>query len=64
MSQRESRGPMLNPEEIAERLKVKRAFVYDLIRSGELPATNVGGGRPIYRVCEADLDEWLRKRKV
>jgi excisionase family DNA binding protein len=55
---------MLTPEQIAERLNVKRAFVYDLIRTGELDAVNVGGGRPIYRVHESVFDEWLKGRKV
>lgn len=49
-------GEMYEPEAIADALRVGRATVYRLIRSGELKAVKVGRQ---YRVPRSALDEYL-----
>jgi excisionase family DNA binding protein len=42
---------LLTPEEAAEQLRIGRAKVYVLIRSGELPSIKIGGSRRITRAA-------------
>lgn len=56
---------LLSVEEVARRLKVNQKWIYKLIQSGELEATNIGGeGRNIYRISVADFNRLLPSRKV
>jgi excisionase family DNA binding protein len=56
----------LTPPGVAERLGVDSHRVVGWIRSGQLPAVNVGDGarRPRFRVSEADLAAFLAARSV
>ena len=63
---------IFTPGEIAKRLNVTPQTVYNLIRDGELKATNIGGGhrKPIWRIKEEDFQEMvyvkhhIRNKKV
>jgi excisionase family DNA binding protein len=52
-------GPLLRPEQVASLLSVKTSWVYDAVRSGNLPCVRVG--RHI-RFTRAMLEEWLTSR--
>ncbi len=52
---------VLTVEEVARRLRVSEATVYNLIRGGQLPAFRVGRS---WRVDERDLDEYIRRQKT
>ena len=49
---------LLTTEEVAEKLKVTKYTVYNLIKSGELPALRIGRS---FRVHEEELNDYLRK---
>lgn len=48
---------IFTPQEVADRLKIKKATVYELIKRGELNATKIG--RQI-RISQEQLDQYLR----
>jgi len=50
-------GKLLKAEEVAEILNVSRAFVYQLMQTGELPSVHL---RRSVRVRPADLEEVIR----
>jgi excisionase family DNA binding protein len=53
--------------EVAKRLRISHSSALTLVRSGQLPATDVSthsAGRRRYIVLASDLDEWLRSRAV
>jgi len=55
----------LTPPAVAELLGVNESKVLGWIRSGELPAVDVGprgGRRPRWRVAKADLELFLTRR--
>jgi excisionase family DNA binding protein len=52
-------GPLLRPEEAAALLSVKTSWVYDAVRTGNLPCIRVG--RHI-RFTQGMLEEWLQGR--
>lgn len=49
---------MLTLEQVQEILNCKSSLVYALVRSGELPAGQIGG-RGIWRVRESDLAAYI-----
>jgi excisionase family DNA binding protein len=49
-------GPLLRPEQAAELLSVKTSWVYDAVRTGQLPCLRVG--RHI-RFTRSMLEKWL-----
>lgn len=49
---------LLTVADVVERTRLSRTVVYELMRSGDLPAVNRGRSR---RIREADLDEWIRQ---
>jgi excisionase family DNA binding protein len=52
---------LLTPEEVAERLKVAKPYVYDLCRRGDLPSVPVG---PRYvRIPRRAFEEYVRARE-
>ncbi|HEY2908606.1 MAG TPA: helix-turn-helix domain-containing protein [Gemmataceae bacterium] len=57
---------LLTPGEVAERLSIGVNQALALIRSGKLPASNVGLGsvRPRYRVAPEDLDAFVVAAQV
>jgi len=52
-------GPLLRPDQAAVLLAVKTSWVYDAVRSGNLPCIRVG--RHI-RFTRAMLEQWLGDR--
>jgi excisionase family DNA binding protein len=52
----------LSPALIAEKLNSSRKFVYDLIASGELPATRPSAR--MTRVSKADFEAFLARRSA
>ena len=55
-------GPrFLTASEAAERMRVSKMTVYRLIRSGQLPAVQIGKA---YRVRESDLEGYLNASYV
>jgi excisionase family DNA binding protein len=48
------------PEEVAELLRVSPAAIQRLLRRGELPGVRIGKA---WRVEDADLQRWLRRRR-
>ena len=55
------------PPEIAKELRIRPDKVLTWIRSGELVAVNLAeniGGRPRWRISEADLQDFLRRRQA
>lgn len=52
-------GPLLRPDQAAVLLAVKTSWIYDAVRTGNLPCIRVG--RHI-RFTRAMLEEWLEGR--
>jgi excisionase family DNA binding protein len=50
---------MLTVPDVAARLKLPKAYVYDLIRRGDLPAVKIGASARYRRVRAGDLGRWL-----
>lgn len=55
-----NRGELLTADEVAERLKVPRSWVYRAARSGALPSVRCGRYR---RFDEADVEAWIAGQK-
>lgn len=53
-------GRYLTPQEVAELLRVSPAAIHRLLRRGDLPAVRVGRA---WRVEDAELQRWLRRRR-
>jgi excisionase family DNA binding protein len=49
---------LLTIPEVADRLAVSRAFVYELVAAGEIPAVSIGRAR---RVPESELDGYVHR---
>jgi excisionase family DNA binding protein len=54
---------LLSIDEVAEYLSVHRDTVYNLVRSGRLPALQLGGRKASWRVTREDLEEFVRTAK-
>lgn len=57
--------PLLSVAQVAERLSIRKHGVLQLIRDGELPASNVSlrpNGRPLWRINPADVEGFLLRR--
>jgi excisionase family DNA binding protein len=50
---------LLKPTEVAERLSVSRAWVYDAAKVGRIPAIRIGGEDGPLRFLAEDLEVWL-----
>lgn len=57
---------MLTVREVADRLRLSRFAVYDLIRARKLPAINYAdeGKRPNYRILESEVNAFIERRQV
>ncbi|TWT96127.1 Helix-turn-helix domain protein [Botrimarina colliarenosi] len=53
--------PLLTVAMVAERLRVSRTTVYQLVESGKLGAHRIGGGRGAIRVSEDELAAYLQR---
>jgi excisionase family DNA binding protein len=54
-------GELLTVEDAAKKVKVHPETIRGWIRSGELPAVDIGGK---YRIYPEDLDAFLKRRKT
>lgn len=50
---------MLKPQEVADRLRISRRHVYDLIQEGEIPAVRVGN---VWRIPESVMEQRFREQ--
>jgi excisionase family DNA binding protein len=50
---------LLKPTEVADRLSVSRAWVYDAAKAGRIPAIRIGGEDGPLRFVAEDLEQWL-----
>ena len=55
---------MLTVKDVAARLKISRACVYQLIARGKIAHIRIGCGRGAIRIAEDDLHEFLNSCKV
>ena len=56
---------MLSPQVLAQRADCSLDLIYAAIKSGDLPASNIGGQlRATYRVHEEDFEAFLEGRRV
>jgi len=51
---------LLKPAEVAERLRIGRSLVYELIAQGEIPSIRLGR---CIRVPVAALNEWIEDKQ-
>jgi excisionase family DNA binding protein len=50
---------LLKPTEVADRLSVSRAWVYDAAKVGRIPAIRIGGEDGPLRFVAQDVEDWL-----
>lgn len=55
-------SPLLTTEEACDYLKISRASLYGLVKSGEIPQVHPLRGRSAY--LKADLDAFILARRV
>jgi excisionase family DNA binding protein len=55
---------LLTIDQVAEYLNVHRDTVYNLVRSGRLPAMQLGGRKASWRITEEDLLEFVASAKA
>ena len=58
------RDRLLKPAEVADRLGVSRAWLYEAARTGRIPCIRLGDERGPLRFIEADLEEWLSQARA
>lgn len=54
-------GDLMRPQDVATKLRLSRACVYDLLSSGQLPSYRFGVGRGTYRVSQDHLLQFLKQ---
>jgi excisionase family DNA binding protein len=50
---------LLKPNDVADRLSVSRAWVYDAAKVGRIPAIRIGGQDGPLRFVAEDVERWL-----
>lgn len=55
---------LLKPNDVAKRLAVSRAWVYEAARTGRIPSVRIGGEDGPLRFIPEDLDEWLAEARA
>jgi excisionase family DNA binding protein len=50
---------LLRPTDVAERLSVSRAWVYEAAKTGRIPSIRIGGDDGPLRFVPEDIDRWL-----
>ena len=50
---------LLKPTEVADRLSVSRAWVYEAAKVGRIPAIRIGGDEGPLRFVAQDIEDWL-----
>jgi excisionase family DNA binding protein len=54
---------LLRPAEVARRLGVSRAWLYDAAKAGRIPSVRIGGTDGPVRFIERDLDIWIEQAR-
>jgi len=54
---------LLRPAEVARKLGVSRAWLYDAAKSGRIPSIRIGGAAGPVRFIERDLDAWIEQAR-
>ena len=52
---------LLKPAEVADRLSVSRAWVYEAAKVGRIPAIRIGGEDGPLRFVAQDVEDWARR---
>jgi len=55
---------LLKPNEVAQRLAVSRAWVYEAAKSGRIPSVRIGGDDGPLRFVPEDIDQWLSEARA
>src|SRR6516165_8921006 len=55
---------LLKPTEVADRLSVSRAWVYDAAKVGRIPAIRIGGEDGPLRFVADDVERWLNDARA
>ena len=55
---------LLRPIDVAERLSVSRAWVYDAAKVGRIPAIRIGGKDGPLRFVADDLERWIDEARA
>lgn len=55
---------LLRPNDVARKLSVSRAWVYEAARTGRIPSVRLGGEDGPLRFIEADIDQWLAEARA
>lgn len=50
---------LLKPNDVAKKLAVSRAWVYEAARTGRIPSVRIGGVDGPLRFVPEDVDAWL-----
>jgi excisionase family DNA binding protein len=50
---------LLKPSDLARRLGVSRAWLYDAARQGRIPSVRIGGDDGPLRFIEEDVERWI-----
>jgi excisionase family DNA binding protein len=59
-----SRSGYVTIERAAEITTISDSHLRRVIRSGELPASNIGtAARPTWRISRKDLDDWMQRKQ-
>jgi len=55
---------LYTPKEVAERLGVNKAHIYNLIKAGAIGSSNIGAGkRAVLRISTKDISKYLQDCK-
>lgn len=54
---------LLRPNDLARRLAVSRAWVYEAAKSGRIPSVRIGGVDGPLRFVPDDIEQWLAEAR-
>jgi excisionase family DNA binding protein len=55
---------LLKPNDVAKKLAVSRAWVYEAARTGRIPSVRIGGDDGPLRFVPEDVDAWLAEARA
>jgi excisionase family DNA binding protein len=53
--------PLIDAEELSQRISVKKATIYDWVRRGKIPCVRLEG---LVRFDQDEIERWVEKKKV